>query len=171
MTKDKVFDVGFCKRWKRSERKQISVSQPNIVKLYDKNMGGVDLFDKLRGHYRTRNRSRKWYWPLFRFCLNGSTINLWLWYRHVESKMSLLKFTRQVVIALLASSNVEKWRGVAPKTKKQILNATRLDGKGHLVDKIKTQRQCAACGSCAKFICLKGNVCLHPDRCFVKFHQ
>ena len=98
-------------------------------------------------------------------------INLWLLYRHVNSKMSLLKFTRQVVIALLASSNVEKRRGVAPKTKKQILDATRLDGKGHLVDKIKTHRRCAACGSCANFICLKCNVGLHPDGRFVKFHQ
>ena len=67
MTKDKVFDIGSCKRWKRSERKQISVPQPNIVKLYNKNMGGVDLFDKLRGHYRIRIRSQKWYWPLLDF--------------------------------------------------------------------------------------------------------
>ena len=81
-------------------------------------MGGVDLFDKLRGHYRIKIRSRKWYWPLFRFCLNGSMINLWLLYRHVDSKMPLLEFTRQVVIALLASSNVEKKRGIAPNTKK-----------------------------------------------------
>ena len=33
MTKDKVFDIGSCKRWKRFERKQISAPQPNIVKL------------------------------------------------------------------------------------------------------------------------------------------
>ena len=62
-------------------------------------------------------------------------INLWLLYRHVDSKMSLLEFTRQVIIASLASLNVEKRRGVAPKTKKQILDATRLDGKEHLVEK------------------------------------
>ena len=73
---DDVFQVGSCKRWKRSERKQVTVPQPHVVKLYNKNMGGVDLFDKLRGHYRIRIRSRKWYWPLFRFCLNGSVINL-----------------------------------------------------------------------------------------------
>ena len=74
-----------------------------------------------------------------RFCLNGSMINRWLLHRHVDSKMSLLELTRQVVIALLASSNVEKKKGIAPKTKKQILDATRLDGKGHLVDTIKTR--------------------------------
>lgn len=168
---DEVFLVGSCKRWKRSKRKQVTVSQPNIVKLYNKKMGGVDLFDKLRGHYRIRIRSRKWYWPLFRFCLNGSIINLWLLYRHVDKKMSLLEFTRQVVITLLASPNVEKRRGVAPKTKNQLLDATRLDGKGYVVDKIETQRRCAACGKCAKFICLKCNVGLHPAGCFVQFHQ
>ena len=84
--------------------------------------------------------------------------------------MSLLEFTRQVIIALLASLDVEK-RSVAPKTKKQILDATRLDGKEHLVEKIRTQRRCASCGSCAKFTCLKCNVGLHPDGCFDKFHQ
>ena len=114
---DDVFQVGSCKRWKRSERKQVTVPQPHVVKLYNKNMGGVDLFDKLRGYYRIRIRSRKWYWPLFRFCLNGSVINLWLLYRNVETKMSLLEFTRQIVISLLASPNMEKRRGVAPKTK------------------------------------------------------
>ena len=168
---DDVFQVGSCKRWKRSERKQVTVPQPHVVKLYNKNMCGVDLFDKLRGHYRIRIRSRKWYWPLFRFCLNGSVINLWLLYRNVETKMSLLEFTRQIVISLLASPNMEKRRGVAPKTKKQVLDATRLDGKEHFVDKITTQRRCASCGKCAKFICIKCNVALHPAGCFVKFHQ
>ena len=139
MTKDKVFDVGSCKRWKQSERKQIRVPQLNTVKLYNKNIGGVDLFDKLRCHHRIKIRLRKCYWPLFRFCLNGSRINLWLLYRHVDSKMSLLEFTKQVVIAMLASSNMEKRRGVAQKTKKQILNVRKLDGKGYLVDKIKAQ--------------------------------
>ena len=128
------------------------------MKLYNKNMAGVDLADKLKGHYGIRTGLQKWYWLLFRFCLNGSRINLRLLYRHVDSKMPLLEFTRQVVIALLASSNVKKRRGVAPKTKKQILDATKLDTKENLVGKIKTQRRCAACGLCAKFICLKCSV-------------
>ena len=66
-------------------------------------------------------------------------INRWLLYRQIDSKMSLLEFTSQVVIALLALLNMEK-RVVALKTKKEFLDAMTMDGKGHLVDKINTQR-------------------------------
>ena len=86
--KDKnLFEMGSCKQWKRKERKRADVPQPNLIKLYNKKMGGVDLFDKMRGLYRIRIRSRKWYWPYFRFCLNGSIVNLWLLYRFVHKKV------------------------------------------------------------------------------------
>ena len=172
--KDNVlFEVGNCKRWKRKERKRADVSQPNLTKLYNKKMGGVDLFDKLKGLYRIRIRSKKWYWPLFRFCLNGAVLNLWLLHRYADKTISLLEFTRQIVIALLAAPNMKIQREVCPKTKKQVLDVTRLDGKNHLVNKnsTDTQRRCAACGKCTKFLCMKCNVGLHPDTCFVEYHR
>ena len=50
--KDKnLFEMGSCKQWKRNERKRADVPQPNLIKLYNKKMGGVDLFDKMRGLY------------------------------------------------------------------------------------------------------------------------
>ncbi|CAI9733933.1 Hypothetical predicted protein [Octopus vulgaris] len=91
---EKIFDIGRCGRGKKSERNRVSVPRPNIVKLYNKQMGGVDLFDKLRGHYRIRIRSRKWYWPLFRFGLNESIVNLWILFRCIQRNISLLEFTR-----------------------------------------------------------------------------
>ena len=36
---EKAFHVGSCKRWKKSEKNRVSVPQPNIVKLYNKQMG------------------------------------------------------------------------------------------------------------------------------------
>ena len=136
-------------------------------------MGGLDVFEKLRWLYQIRIRSKKWYWPLFRFCLNGSVVNLWLLYRYVDKSMSLLEFTRQIVIALLATANMDTRRGVRPKTKKQVLDVTRVDGKDHLVNKnsTDTQRRCAACGKCTKFVCMKCNVGLHPDTCFMEYHR
>ena len=83
-------------------------------------MGGIDLFDKTRGHYRVRFRSWKWYWSLFRFCLNGSIVNLWVLFRSIPISISLLEFTRQIVIALIAAPDLENSRGIRPKTKKQV---------------------------------------------------
>lgn len=168
-----LFEIGSCKRWKRAERKRVDVAQPNIIKLYNKKMGGVDLFDKMRGLYRIQIRSKKWYWPLFRFCLNGSIVNLWLLFRNTEKRISLLEFTRQIVIALLASPDMPSRRGVRPKTKNQVLEVVKLDGRDHLVNKNSTgtQRRCASCGKCTKFVCIKCNVGLHPDTCFVEFHK
>ena len=168
---EKGFHVGSCKRWKKSERNRVSVPQPNIVKLYNKQMGGVDLFDKMRGHYRVRIRSRKWYWPLFRFCLNGSIVNLWILFLCIHSSISLLEFIRQIVIALLAAPDLESRREIRPKTKKQVPQVVRFDNRIHLVNKIETQRRCADCGKCTKFVCIKCNVGLHPDTCFQHFHQ
>ena len=59
-------------------------------------------------------------------------------------KVSLLDFTRQIVLALLATADMPSKNSVCPKTKKQVLDATRLDGKDHLVNKnaTDTQRRC-----------------------------
>ena len=77
------------------------------------------------------------------------------------------------MIALLASADMPSRSSVCPKTKKQVLDATRLDGKDHLVNKnvTDTQRRCAACGKCTKFVCVKCNVGLHPDNRFVAYHK
>ena len=137
--KDKnLFEMGSCKRGKRKERKRADVPQPNLISSIIKKMGGVDLFDIMRGLYRIRIRSRKRYWPYFRFGLNGSIVNLWLLYRFVHKKVSLLDFTRQIVFSLLASADMPSRNSACPKTKKQVLEATRLNGIDHLVNKNAT---------------------------------
>ena len=65
----------------------------------------------------------------FRFCLNKTIVTLWNFYRSTERGFSLYEFTRQIVIALLASPQMEARRGVRPKTNEQVLNVTRLDRK------------------------------------------
>lgn len=45
------FTKGFCKKWSEEEKKRVDVDQPNIIHLYNQGMGGVDLFDKMRGLY------------------------------------------------------------------------------------------------------------------------
>lgn len=165
---DICFTKGFCKRWSKQEKKRVDVDQPNIIHLYNQGMGGVDLFDKMRGLYRTRIRSRKWYWPFIRFCLNGAVVNMWILYRFAYPKTSLIQFIRRIVLSLLSSPNY--LAGPKPKCTRSILHEVRFDGVNHLVDKQATQRRCAHCRKCTKFSCVKCNIGLHPDSCFRMYH-
>lgn len=131
-------------------------------------MGGVDLFDELRGLYRIRIRSKKWYWPFVRFCINGALVNMWLLYRNVHPKVSLLHFTRKIVLSILTAP--EHLMGPKPKCSRNILSEIRFDKIDHLVSANVTQRQCAYCKKCVKFICSKCNVGLHPKECFQLYH-
>ena len=91
----------------------------------------------------------------------------------MHKKVSLLDFTKQIVLALLASADMPSRNSVCPKPKKQVLDATRLDEKNHLVNKnsTDTQKTCAAYSKCTKFVCIKFNVGLHPNNCLVAYHK
>ena len=56
-----------CKvtRWSNKLFRYEQVPCPNIVSIYNKNMGGVDLLDSLIGLYRSRLKSKKWYHRIF----------------------------------------------------------------------------------------------------------
>lgn len=159
---------GTCRRWSKSKKAYVQIDQPSLVNVYNQGMGGVDLFDKQRGLYRTRIRSRKWYWPYIRFCLNGSVVNMWLLYRYVHPKVTLLQFIRRIVLSLLTSPPY--LHGPKPKCSKKVLQEIRYDKTDHLIDKQGTQRRCGHCGKCTMFSCLKCNVGLHPDGCFRIYH-
>ncbi|XP_046402080.1 piggyBac transposable element-derived protein 2-like [Ischnura elegans] len=163
-----VFGLSSCTRWNSKYKKHMKLCQPQIVKMYNHGMGGVDLFDQQRAVYRVKIRSNKWYWPLFRFCLNSSIVNLWHIFRINNRKSNQIDFLREVVIGLLSSDTQPKL--VAPRTMRQAITDGRFDGHNHWISKIKTHRRCGHCGKSSKFICEKCNVGVHPDCCFKEYH-
>jgi len=109
--------VSEATRWNNKTKTHEKVSCPNIVNVYNKHMGGVDLIDSLLGLYRVKIRSRKWYHRLFFHLLDMTVINSWLLYRRllstgpgpVQSKsMSLHDFKTRVAVALCASTELSK---------------------------------------------------------------
>ena len=57
----------------------IDVACPLAVKLYNQNMGGVDLADQMRKSYACTRRSRtRWYMRLFWFFLDLAIINAYI---------------------------------------------------------------------------------------------
>lgn len=159
---------GQCKRWSKKEKTSVQVDQPTLINLYNQGMGGVDLFDKMRGLYRIRIRSKKWYWPFLRFCINGALVNMWILYRYVYPTIGLLTFIRRIVLAILTAP--QHLSGPKPKCSKNVLLEVRYDRTDHFVEGNPTQRRCAFCGKCTKFICAKCNVGLHPQTCFRAYH-
>ncbi len=90
-----------AKRWNRSSKKEIDVDMPNSIHIYNQHMGGVDLFDQQVAAYRIRIRSKKWWWSLFAWNVNAQVVNAWRVYRNNDNKISLLEFSRQIVIGTL----------------------------------------------------------------------
>ncbi|KAE9521871.1 hypothetical protein AGLY_017753 [Aphis glycines] len=48
-------------RFDRKQKKRIEVDCPNIIQVYNRHMGGIDLLDGLLGRHKIKMRSRKWY--------------------------------------------------------------------------------------------------------------
>lgn len=68
-------------RYDQKKKKVVRVNYPNIVKMYNKHMGGVDLFDMLMALYRLDHKSKKWYRRIFLLAINLSIVNGWLIYK------------------------------------------------------------------------------------------
>jgi len=47
-------------RWDKKERQFVKVKRPEVVKKYNRGMGGVDKLDQLISLYRIDIKSRKW---------------------------------------------------------------------------------------------------------------
>ncbi|CAJ1087319.1 piggyBac transposable element-derived protein 3-like [Xyrichtys novacula] len=68
-------------RWDKKTAQFLKVSHPEVVKLYNKAMGGVDLLDQLVSLYRTEIRSKKWTLRMITHAFDVAVVNSWLEYR------------------------------------------------------------------------------------------
>ncbi|XP_046674573.1 piggyBac transposable element-derived protein 3-like [Homalodisca vitripennis] len=73
-----VVPMESIKRYDRKVKKYIDVPCPQIVKVYNKHMGGVDLMDSHIGRHHIRLRSRKWYFRMFYHMVDMAVVNAWI---------------------------------------------------------------------------------------------
>ena len=90
-----------------------------MVREYSKFMGGVDLFDMLKGLYTIDRRGYKFYYRLCHYLYGVSCINAWLLYRHhcsirSEKFEDLLTFIGSICKALLSVEEVRRRPGRPP---------------------------------------------------------
>ena len=136
-------------------------------------MGGVDLFDQQLSLYRIRTRCRKGYHPLFSWIINALMVNSWRFYQDVKNpEISLLQFTREVVISALTRHGEERKRSGRRAKVSQLQNSTlRYDGMNHWpIDTTIKGGVCPMCSGRSKIKCKKCNVALHIY-CFENYHR
>lgn len=130
-------DMGTTRKYSTEKKSFIQVPQPKIVKTYNQNMGGVDMFDQFVSSYRSRMRQKKWWWPILVYFLDGVVVNSWhIWKKIKQEKVSLLHFRRNLAISILKTFGTPSRRDrhlALPKP------SVRYDCTNHWVEKIKTQ--------------------------------
>jgi len=67
--------------WVSAQKQGVAASRPNIIKQYNTFMGGVVRMDQNTYSYRVGIRSKKWWWPVFMFCVDTGVHNAWQLYR------------------------------------------------------------------------------------------
>lgn len=169
-----VHPLANTKRYNRKERKDIQISQPNMIKQYNSYMGGVDLHDNAIANYRTSIRGKKWWWPLFINALDSTIANCWKLYRKVNnSNITQLDFKSYLAVRLLKSDvECEETFARGRPSRDPVPNEVRLDRVGHVIIKHseKARRRCKQCQNHTIFMCDKCKVHLHTD-CFEVFHK
>lgn len=171
-TCDQVFPTVEAKRWSQTEKKKVAIPQPNCVQAYNKNMGGVDRMDQNVSTYRIGIRSKKWWWPLFAYCLDVTMANAWQLHKK-KYRLDSLAFRRCVVQTYLKKYATQTSTG-RPKTSKSLASRTvdevRHDLTDHWLIPADKQNRCAQCKKNTTKCCKKCGINLH-EKCFVAFHK
>ena len=70
------------------------VECPQSVLEYTKRMGGVDRFDRSRGHYSVSHKARRWWIRILYFLLDTAVVNSFILYQSAQPQnpMTLLTF-------------------------------------------------------------------------------
>ena len=58
------------KRYIKKNKGRVYIEQPQCIKKYNERMGGVDRLDQNTSMYMIAHRSKKWWWPISRFCVD-----------------------------------------------------------------------------------------------------
>lgn len=181
-------------RWDKSEKKYVNVTRPEIVKLYNHSMGGVDLLDQMIGLYRIYIRSRKWTLRLIFHAVDLAVTNSWFEYRRdcnrqqipKKSQMQLLDFRLRLAECLVkvgkpvhqskrgrpSSSTPEVTMSKIPKRNEEIRPCPEVqhDSIDHLphLDGSKEGKRCknSKCNKKTHFFCdkCKIHLCIKKER-------
>ncbi|KAF9404751.1 hypothetical protein HW555_014186 [Spodoptera exigua] len=145
------------KRYDKDEKKKVHVECPQIVKHYNKHMGGVDLADMLISLYRTPFKSHRWYLGIFSQLIDMCINNAWLLHKRDGKNIMLKDFRFQLFEGLTKSNKIVKGINATEdigedlKIHKPVsvrpTDSVRFDDKGHLPEAGDETMRCKYCKS------------------------
>ena len=134
-------------------------------------MSGVDRLDQYIAPYMIAHKSKKWWWPIFRFQVDLCTNNAFQIYRHQKENpgqkpLDLLGFRRSIVDKYYRRYRKTIQIVMFPSWRKKtkVSDDVRFGELSHWIGKVK-QRRCAERGKTTLHFCEKCNVALHT-KCF-----
>ncbi|XP_064601159.1 piggyBac transposable element-derived protein 3-like [Liolophura sinensis] len=183
--------IDTVKRYDKAQKKHIEVERPAVVKMYNSNMGGVDLLDMMCTLYKRQLKSKRWYLYIFYHTLTICMVNAWFLCRRdckltgTNVKLALKKFQATAADALIKKGKPNRGRPSAtfltspPAKKQKVTPAPVADVRYDLVDHWPVQpgkrNRCRFCPAgfswwqCSK---CKVHLCICPDRnCFFAYHH
>ncbi|XP_040064665.1 piggyBac transposable element-derived protein 3-like [Ixodes scapularis] len=93
-----------CTRYERKTKTYVNVERPNLVRVYNERISGVDKADMLLSFYRNDLKTKKWYKRVLFHLIDLSVTNAWLLYRKAKSAgLHLADFKLQVALGLMHS--------------------------------------------------------------------
>ena len=124
-------------RWSKQARTRVRLPQPFLIRHYSQTMGGVDRMDQNVEKYCVAIRSKKWWWPVFMYCIVLAVQQTWHLYRAtatgLSSPLDLLGIRRALVTVFLAQGrkqiSIGRPRGLQRSISKRVPDNIRLDGQ------------------------------------------
>ena len=187
-----------CRRWSKKEKKYVMVKRPEVVRVYNSKMGGVDLCDRMISYYRMKTRTKKWTIRTMTHFFDLAVVNSWILYCRDKKILKVprkdilqfLQFKLQIAQAYLAAtddcddvhiSEDDSEEGPSAKRRRSVevpAIPQRTSAAKHLPEMtdVKNSMRCRmpSCNSKSKVRCIACNVflCMTCDRnCFLKFHK
>lgn len=73
--------VDKANRWDKLKNDYVAIDRPQVVRMYNESMGGVDLLDQMIQYYRINIRTRKWTLRVIMHFVDLSLTAAWMEYR------------------------------------------------------------------------------------------
>ena len=156
------------KRWSKKLQQYIDISFPEIVKIYQILMKGVDISNQLISYYEIDVRMKKWWKRLFNHLIDIAVVNSFILYNKSGRNeiLSQKKYRESIVMTVIAKYRVE--------------NVCKELACEHLIKRTNKQRTCKGCYEkkyhnakntpTTIYMCVACDVHLCPT-CFYEYHM